>query len=192
MTRTRRFSATITAILVLFACTACGGDTREGAEPSTADGEEPAAEASSSRTAELTEDNLNAYERGLKREIEAVRTAQQRSGTAKTPEERGAAIQASFDAATVPQGAEAAGLPVEQYREIRETVNGIFRTLDFQGKIDGPLSMDLSRVDEATKQRLARDPFDDLSSSSAAALRARMDRLVPVWIDYVTLTAVAG
>ena len=192
MTRTRRFAATITAILILFACTACGGDTREGADTSTADEREPAAADSSTGPAELTEDNLDAYERGLRREIEAVRTAQQRSGTATTPEERGAAIQASFDVATIPQGAEAAGLPVEEYREIRETVNEIFRTLDFQGKIDGPLSMDLSRADEATKQRLARDPFGDLSSSSAAALRARMDRLVPVWIDYVTLTAVAG
>ena len=75
---------------------------------------------------------------------------------------------------------------------MRETVTGIFQTLDFQGKIDGPLSMDLSRADAATKERLARDPFADLSSDSAAALRAQMDRLVPVWIDYVMLTAVAG
>jgi hypothetical protein len=59
-----------------------------------------------------------------------------------------------------------------------KAVNGIFRTLDFQGKIDGPLSMDLSRADAATKERLARDPFADLSSGSAVALRALMDRLV--------------
>jgi hypothetical protein len=147
---------------------------------------------SSTRALELTSDTLSAYERGLKKEIEAVRAAQQRSGTATTAQERGEAIQASFEEATIPQGAAAAGLPVEEYRELRETVNGIFRTLDSQGQIDGPLSMDLSRADAATKERLARDPFADLSSESAAALRAQRDRLVPVWIEYVTLTAVAG
>jgi hypothetical protein len=93
---------------------------------------------------------------------------------------------------TIAQGAEAAGLPVERYRSIRQTVVETFRTLDFQGKIDGPLSMDLSRADDATKQRLARDPFEALTPPSAAALRAHMDRLVPVWIEYVNLTAVAG
>jgi hypothetical protein len=153
---------------------------------------EPAKSAPSTRSLDLTDGTLNAYERGLKKEIEAVRAAQERSRTARTAQERGEAIQASYDQATIPQGAEAAGLPVEQYRELRETINGIFRTLDFQGKIDGPLSMDLSRADEATKQRLARDAFADLPSPSAAALRAHMDRLVPVWIEYVSLTAVAG
>lgn len=92
----------------------------------------------------------------------------------------------------MPQGAEAAGLPVDRYRQVRDAVNEVFETLDFQGKIDGPLSMDMSRADAATKERLARDPFSDLSSGSAAALRARMDRLVPIWAEYVTLTAVAG
>jgi hypothetical protein len=42
------------------------------------------------------------------------------------------------------------------------------------------------------KRRLATDPLADLSPESAAALRARMDRLVPLWIEYVTLTAVGG
>jgi hypothetical protein len=193
MMTTMRLPATaVAAFLILIMAGACGGDTREGAEPGAADERAAPETASSTDAAELTDDNLNAYRRGLEREIEAVREAQRRSSTAATPQERGEAIQASFDDATIPQGAEAAGLSVEEYRAIRETVNGTFRTLDFQGKIDGPLSMDLSRVDEETKVRLARDPFDALSSSSAAALRAQMDRLVPVWIEYVKLTAVAG
>ena len=75
---------------------------------------------------------------------------------------------------------------------MREKINDIFRTLDIQGKIDGPISMDLSRVDAATKERLSRDPFGDLSPESADLLRKHMDRLAPVWIEYVKLTAVAG
>jgi hypothetical protein len=140
----------------------------------------------------LTNDNLNAYERGMKKEIEAVRAAQQRSASAATAQERGEAIQAAFEHATIPQGAAAAGLSVDQYRALREAINGIFRTLDLQGTIDGPLSIDLSRADAATKERLARDPFADLSAASAAALRAQMDRLVSVWMEYVSMTAVAG
>ena len=148
------------------------------------------------RTAELslpiTAEALAAYERGLKKEIEAVRAARQRSSSAKTAQERGEAIQAAFEAATIPLGARAATLPEQQYRELREQVNDIFRTLDIQGKIDGPISMDLSRVDAATKERLSRDPFSALSPESAAELRKQMDRLVPIWIEYINLTAVAG
>jgi hypothetical protein len=67
-----------------------------------------------------------------------------------------------------------------------------FRTLDFQGRIDGPMEMDMSRATAEQKTELARDAFEALPASSAAALRARMHRLVPVWIEYVKLTAVAG
>ena len=193
MMTTMRLPATaLAAFLMLITAGACGGDTREGADTRAADESASSTPEPPTRAVELTDDNLNAYRRGLEREIEAVQEARRRSSAAATPQERGEAIQASFDEATIPQGAEAAGLSVEEYRAIRETVNGTFRTLDFQGKIEGPLSMDLSRVDEETKARLARDPFDDLSASSAAALRAQMDRLVPVWIEYVELTAVAG
>ena len=167
----------------------CGNN---GVEHSSSPAAEQRGASVPARASELTSDSLSAYERGMRREIEAVRSAQQRSSSAKTAAERGTAIQAAFEHATIPQGAEAAGLPVERYREVRETVNRIFETLDFQGKIDGPLSMDLSRADDATRQRLARDAFADLSASSASVLRANMDRLVPVWIEYVTLTAVAG
>jgi hypothetical protein len=52
--------------------------------------------------------------------------------------------------------------------------------------------MDLSRASEETKARLAKDPFTALTPGAAAALRARMERLVPVWIQYVSLTAVNG
>lgn len=190
---TRRYPAvTITAAILVIAGVGCADTNDKRTEPAGSIDERTSGTLSSTRPLELTSDTLNAYERGLKKEIEAVRTAQQRSGTATTAQERGEAIQASFEAATIPEGAAAAGLSVEDYRQLRETVNGIFRTLDFQGRIDGPLSMDLSRADAATKERLAHDPFADLSSGSASALRAQMDRLVRVWIEYVTLTAVAG
>jgi hypothetical protein len=36
------------------------------------------------------------------------------------------------------------------------------------------------------------DAFADLPTEAAMALRARMDRLVPLWSEYKTLVAVAG
>ena len=173
------------------AAIACSSDQPASETPPPGSRANPSTTATSAKP-EFTVESLNSYERGLRKEIDAVRSAQQRASAAKTPQERGEAIQASFEHVTIPQGAEAAGLSVEQYRALRDTVNGIFETLDFQGKIDGPLSMDLSRADEATKQRLARDPFADLPPASAATLRAQMPRLVPVWLEYVSLTATAG
>ena len=186
-----KFACVLSAALLVLSTVACGGAEEAGdARRNPADA---AAEPSGNSPAiELNSDMLNAYERGIRKEAEAVRLAQRRSSEAKTPQERGEAIQASFEHATIPLGAEAAGLDIDRYRVLRDTVNEIFRTLDIQGKIDGPISMDLSRVDEATKQRLARDPFGDLPASSAEALRKEMDRLVPAWIEYVNLTAVAG
>lgn len=141
---------------------------------------------------EISEADLEMYERAFAKEIEIVRAAGERAMNAPTPAERGAAMQQQWESESVPAAARAAGVPEERYRYVREPVHEIFRTLDFQGKIDGPMSMDVSRASEEMKAKLARDPFDALTPSSAAVLRARMDRLVPVWIDYVRMTAVAG
>ena len=163
-------------------------------------GSERAAEtppASSSSTpaesaAPVTEAELDAYVQGIRREAEAVRTAQQRSDEAKTPQARGEAIHASFETSTIPLGAEAAGLSAERYKAVRETVHTLLQTLDFQGKIDGPLSIDLSRASEEAKQRVAKDAYAGLPEASAVALRNKLVRLVPAWADYMTLVAVNG
>lgn len=181
-----RLAGTIVIAISLIGAAGCGADGRAQREAG------PTAAQPDRARVELTAENLTGLRRGLQRELEAVRAAQQRTTSAKTAQERGEAIQASFEQATIPLGAEAAGLPVDEYRAVRDTVDEIFRTLDIQGKIDGPMSMDMSRVDEATRQRLNRDPFLGLSDVSAAALRAQMDALVPAWAEYVRQTAVAG
>ncbi len=80
----------------------------------------------------------------------------------------------------------------ERYQEIREAVNEVFTTLSFQGKIDGPRKIDVTRASPEMKARLARDAFADLPPASAQALRMKMNVLVPLWSEYVLLTAVAG
>ena len=151
----------------------------------------PAAEDDSKQLA-FTEADLDKFERGLRREIDAVKAAQQKAASASTAQERGAAIQAQWETATIPLGAEASGLSDTQYRDVREGVDRVFTTLDFQGKIDGPLSIDLERADPDTKARVSGDAFAELPPEAATALRARMDRLVPVWSEYQRLVAVAG
>jgi hypothetical protein len=81
---------------------------------------------------------------------------------------------------------------VARYRQVRETVHQVLSTLDFQGRIDGPQELSSSAASPQMKQRLASDPFAELAPASAAALRARMDRVVPAYVAYMTLVAVNG
>ncbi|HEX7151116.1 MAG TPA: hypothetical protein VF618_06475 [Thermoanaerobaculia bacterium] len=187
-------------LLLPFLAVMCGGaesktDTTNGAAP-----EETTAAASSAESAaptagpaDFTAADLDLYERGLTQEIALVKAARERGANAATPAERGAAAQQEWEDHTIPAAAKAASIDEARYRRTREAVNHVFETLDFQGKIDGPLEMDLTRVtDPAAKERLAQDPFTTLTPGAAAALRARMDKLLPVWIDYMKLTALHG
>ena len=193
---TRFLRAAVVALATTIAA-ACSGDDKTdqpAAEPtpSSASGTEPAAAGASEQAAELTPADLEAFAKGLARETELVRAAQERGRTATTPQERGAAQQAQWEDATIPEGATASGLPVDRYRAVRATVHRTFQWLDFQGKIDGPMSLDTATAPPDMKARLARDPLDELTPSSRAALQGAMDRLAPLWIEYVKLTAVAG
>ena len=182
-------------VVVALAGAGCGNDSSREASDSTvptASSERPSAARDAASQASFSEAELDGLERGLRREIDAVKAARAKASAAKTAAERGDAMQAQWETATIPLGAEASGLPAARYREVRESVDRVFTTLDFQGKIDGPLSLDLERADPDTKARMSGDAFADLPGAAATALRARMDRLVPVWSEYKTLVAVAG
>jgi hypothetical protein len=166
-------------------------DATDGAEGAPAAAEAPAADAGGAATA-FTAAELDAYERGLARETEVVRAAQERARTASTPDARGEAAQAQWEDQTMPEGARAAGLPLERYRELREGVGTVLRTLDFQGNIEGPLTLDTARASAEAKREFGRDPLAALPAASAAALRERLPRLARVWAAYMGLTAVNG
>jgi hypothetical protein len=174
---------------------ACRGEPRAttGDSAGTA---APAAATGASTTPDtpfaFTDADLDAYEKGMRKEIELVQGAKARGDSAKTPEERGAASQAAFESSTAPAAAQAVGVPVDRYQATRRTVNRVFETLDFQGRIPGPMEMDTARASPEMKQRLSGDPFAELAPASATALRARLDALSKVWIEYMTLVAVAG
>ena len=190
-------------IAILLVTAACGSDARQtdqqasdassGGAAATAQSAEASDAGSAPDTpAELSTADLDAYARGIAKEIELVRAAQEKANSGGTPEERGAAIQAQWEDQTIPGGAQSAGLAPDRYRHVRQTVHQVFQTLDFQGKIDGPMQLDTSRASPEMRQRLASDPLEALSPATRTALRARMDQLVPTWIRYVKLTAVGG
>jgi hypothetical protein len=177
------------------ACAACGardgGATSDSAAASAEAAAGPTA-ADDGATVDFTSADLDAYERGLRREIELVRAGRATLAAATTPEARGAAIQAQWPQQTMPQAAVTVGMTADRYEQLRRSVDPVLQTLDFQGKIDGPLSMDTARATPEMCRRLAGDPLAELPPASAAALRERLPRLAPVWAEYMGLTAVGG
>lgn len=184
---------TTLVMLTAFALAGCGGEGASDTSAATsAEAPQQGAAQPEAGAVEIGPAELEAYERGITGEIEAVRAAQQAYDTASTPGSRGALQQAQWETATIAQGARAAGLDESRYAAIRRTVHETLRTLDFQGKIPGPLSIDTTRADEATRARLRQDAYASLPPATAAAMRAREARLAALWGDYMRLVAVAG
>jgi flagellar hook-basal body complex protein FliE len=175
------------ALIVAIVGSACGQGNQNQETPGA-----NAPTAANANQVAFTEGDLDKFASGLRAEIDAVKAAQKRAASATTAQERGDAMQAQWETATVPLGVEASGLSDERYRDVRSGVDRVFTTLDFQGKIEGPLSIDLDRADPQTKARVSGDAFAELTREAATALRARMERLVPLWSEYKALVAVAG
>lgn len=162
--------------------------TPSSAEASPGDNREP----ETSGPITLTTADLDGFEKGLAREVELVRAASEKSRTATTPEERGEAIQAAFEDNTMKAAAPVTGLSAARYKLVRETLSTLLTTLDFQGKIDGPQSVDTANANAALKARLASDPYAAIDPAGAAEFKSRLNRIVPLWVQYVNMTAVAG
>lgn len=183
------------AAALLIVATACGGGDPELVTSDTAAqvAADPVNTAqNSAQPLTLSAADLDGFEKGIARETQLVREAADRASKATTPEARGEAIQAGFETNTIPAAAPATGLSRERYQIVRSTLSTILTTLDFQEKIDGPQSIDPTTADPAMKARLAADPYSALDPASAEAFKARLGRIVPVWVEYVTLTAVGG
>jgi hypothetical protein len=188
--------AGLLAVALVSAVAACSGRAESAPSGDSAGTTPSSATAAPSGASDspfaFTDADLDAYEKGLRKEIELVHAAKARGDSAKTPEERGAASQASFETTTAPAAAQAVGVPVDRYQATRRTVNRVFETLDFQGKVSGPMEIDTARASPDMKKRLSSDPFAELAPASATVLKARLDALSRVWIEYMNLVAVNG
>lgn len=195
--RTRQNLRSLAALALVIGAAACSPSestpTTDTAAIAAQSGSVPQTEAGTpGGVLTLTAADLDGFEKGLAREVELVRAANARSMSGTTPQERAQAREAMLPEKTIVEAAPVTGLSPDRYREVREKLHGILRTLDFQGKIDGPMSMDTTRATPEMRQMLSSDAYAALDPASAAALKARIDRIVPVWAEYVNLTAVAG
>src|SRR3546814_9574602 len=131
---------------------------------------------------ELTPALLQAYAKVLHKEVEIIRRPGRGTHYGVTISKYGE---------EGPEVVATSGLSIDDYRAIRDLVDPVFTTLNFQGKIGPPRSIDLERAPE-WKHRLAGDPFDELSPASAKVLREHMDILVPPWSEIIAMTAPHG
>ncbi|HLV25383.1 MAG TPA: hypothetical protein VKZ41_03655 [Gemmatimonadales bacterium] len=177
MNRSTLAAACATLLLASLGCSS-GSDGESASSASSA-----SAPGATAGAVELTDANLAALERGLREELVVIRSPGRGSHYG---------VSLSEHSPEAGQVAAAAGISVEEYREIREVVERVFTTLNFQGKIGPPRSIDLDNAGEEFRMRLESDPFNELSQGSAAALRSRMDTLAPVWSEIVSQLAQNG
>jgi hypothetical protein len=179
----KQFIAIALSAVVIAACST--GENRTAGDTSNA-------ELTSSPTVSLTAADLDGFEKGIAREIELVKDGRLRASRATTPVERGNAIQSTFEENTMAKAVDSSGLDLERYRLVRQTLSRLLTTLDFQGKIEGPQSVDTAHANAEMKARLASDPYSALDASSAELVKSRLGTIVPLWVEYVNLTVVGG
>jgi hypothetical protein len=179
-------------IAMVAACTSADTKGSNDSATRTDDGGGEAASVTAPSTVSLTPQDIDGFEKGIAHEIELVKQGQLRASRATIPVERGNAIQSTFEENTMAKAVDASGLPLERYRLVRQTLSRLLTTLDFQGKIDGPQSVDTAHADAEMKARLASDPYSALDPASADLVKGRLDRIAPLWIQYVNLTVVGG
>ena len=190
---TRRMAAIVgvaALLAIAVALARCSNNPAPGGEsaPVAADGSSAAGDATANGAGdakeafELTPALLQAYAKGLRKEVEIIRRPGRGTHYGVTISKYGE---------EGPEVVAASGLSLDDYRAIRDLVDPVFTTLNFQGKIGPPRSINVERAPE-WKERLAGDPFDELSPASAKALREHMDILVPPWSEIVRMTAQNG
>ncbi len=120
------------ALAALLAACAGGGDGEGNAEDSAAAAESAAAAVPATppsmqgapTDAPLTVADLDAYEKGVAREIEVIDAAAKDLGAAKSSTDTLAALGKAMEHETRAAGAAAAGVPIDRYRTISTTVDG--------------------------------------------------------------------
>lgn len=185
---------TTIALCVAFAAVACSSEPERIKPADTLSAsEEPAGNtADNPQVMAFSEADLSSFITALGKETEILRMGQERQRTAATPQQRIDALQSTMEEARIPEAARAAGMPVDRYRSVRSTIMPILQTLDFQGKMKGPMTMDTTRVGEGMKARLRGDAMAGLPAASRSALTAALSRIEAIWGDYVALSTQGG
>ena len=184
---------------------ASGAPTAAGGCSAAADGVAAGgATAGSAQPFTLGVADLDAYERGLQREIEILQLARERFASAADDEAR-LEILAEIQPRVLRQaGAEAAAVPEERYRTVTDTVSDVLGKLEMGDATRQmmPSEQDLAQmppelraqVEENIRQMRAAlgDPYEGLEADTAAALEARVDALRALRAEHAGLLLSVG
>jgi len=142
-------------------------------------------EAAEFQTFALSLPDIDVFEKGLSAENAHIRAAQAESGLDSV-----ARYVATLPEQTEPAGAEAAAVPVEHYRNVKQTILEVLYKLDVQsrdhatGEGNAVLHPSVAGVQAALD-----DPYAGIDTVVATALRAGHARLEALRSEHLTLLA---
>lgn len=132
----------------------------------------------------ITPDMLDAYIRGMQEEITLMRATGSHFIPLSKYDEKGVQV------------AEKAGLPLPEYRGLRQAVMDVLYSHFMHELYAGPDGQArLERLEphkrEYALERLASEPFAQLSPAERDAVQARLDTLRPLYGRYMEIAAIA-
>jgi hypothetical protein len=173
-----RFIRCSTIGMLAFAMGGCGhGGASDGAAAAPPTATPAATPAAPDRLAgaapALQPDDLDAYAKGMRKEIELRQAARDKAAKAKADNDQTAEISALAELTSVDitkAGAGAAGVDRVRYEAIKNAVDHVLGVLDMNAAMAG-------MGDAAQTAKLRSDPWQGLDPAFAAALKARRDEL---------------
>jgi hypothetical protein len=133
----------------------------------------PAPDAAANAARPLQADDLDAYAKGMQKEIELRQAASDRAAKAKAAHDQTAEVTALAELTSVDvtrAGAQAAGVDPARYDTIKNTVDHVLGAVDMN-------AMMAKMGDAAQARKFQSDPYAALDPSLAAALKSRQDEL---------------
>ena len=180
--------ASFVVVPLTYACGG-GGDATDSAVADTAAAVDTASlgavapSAGSAVDAPLSPSDIDAFERGLRAELEAVNKAIADKAAAKSGTDTLSAIMGATEQQTVEAGARAAGLTVDRYRTIVNAISGALAARQGQAMMANMPQPDTSTLTAEQKAQVRKNaeemknafgnPFKDLPADVASALEPR-------------------
>lgn len=132
----------------------------------------------------ITPDLLDAYIRGMEEEILLMRSTAGHFISLSKYDEKGLQV------------AEKAGLPLPEYRGLRQAVTDVLYSHFMHERYAGPEGeARLARLEPHKREHaagmLASEPFATLSPAESNAVQARLDTLRPLYDRYMEIAAIA-
>lgn len=145
----------------------------------------PASDAAANAARPLQVSDLDAYARGMQKEIEVRQATSDRAAKAKAANDQAAEMSALVELTGVDvtrAGAQAAGVDPARYDVIKSTVDHVLSTADMN-------TMMARMGDAAQTQKFQSDPYAGLDPTLAAALKSRQEELAKLRAQNMAILA---